>query len=98
MVYQPRLLCDQAALVEDSKIGNAADVESRCQLRVTLGIHLDDDGPPSHLCGRASDLWGRGTTGAAPSSPEIHQYGDARVFDNVVELLPINFERLIGGR
>ncbi len=60
---------------------------------MSLGVDLEDDRFPGHILGRARHFRRRRAAGTAPRRPEVHQHGNGRVFDDVVEENRIRRER-----
>jgi hypothetical protein len=79
------LLFDELSGGEYGEVWDAAYGEPSSEPLVLIGIDLEDEGLTRHvLCG-VRDLWGGGTTRAAPISPKIDQDGNARALDDFVE-------------
>src|SRR5215470_20256199 len=95
MIHHPCLLHNGAALIKHSEVWDATDVESRRQLGVALGIHLNDDGPARHVRSRTRHLGRRHVARTAPFCPEICKYRNARALHDFVELFRIDLERLV---
>src|SRR5215471_15212397 len=95
MVHKACSLRHKPALIQHDKIGDTTNVESRSQLGITLRVDLDDDGVARHPHRHACDLGRRHAAGSAPVCPEVYEYRNPRVMHDVVELLRIDFHRLI---
>ena len=94
MVHQSRLLRDGMAAVKNGEVGNAAHIEARGQLRITLGIHLNYNRTSRHIRSGSRNFRSGHPARAAPGCPKIDQHRDASLLDDLVEQLRIYFERL----
>jgi hypothetical protein len=83
--------------LENSEIWDATHVKPSGELRVFFSIDLDDQSFTRHILGSLCYL-GRGHfAGTAPVCPKIRQNRNPALLHNLVELLDINIERLVGG-
>ena len=84
-VDEAGLLLDEAATGEDGEVGDAAHVVTGGELRAGFGVDLEDEAAAGDLAGGAFDVRRGHAAGTAPFRPEIDEYRDARVGDDVVE-------------
>jgi hypothetical protein len=68
------------------------------QLRVLLSINFDYDGAAPHVGRSPGDLRRGNSAWAAPCCPEIYQHWDARILDNLIELLRIDVQGFVNRR
>src|ERR1700692_507903 len=97
MVDQPGLLRYRTTAVEDDKVRYAANMETGRELRIALGVNLDNE-RAARLIRRAGNLRCRHLTRTTPCRPEIDQHRDSGVLRDFVELLGVHFERFVHRR
>lgn len=85
VAYQASLLHHHSAAGENDKIGDAPNIEVPGQLRVFFRIHFKDNRLARHVRSRAQDFGSSGTTWPASLRPEVHEYGNANVLNNLVK-------------
>jgi hypothetical protein len=98
VVHEPRLLMDEFAPGENGEVGNALHVIAGGEFRVALRIDFEDDGLSCHFRSRSGDVRGGHSTGAAPFGPEVHQYRDCCVLNDVIEERSVCTDGLVRGR
>lgn len=98
VAYESGLLGDELAGVEDGEVGDATDVVAGGELRVLLGVDLEDEGAAGGVGGGLLDLGGGHAAGAAPVGPEVDEDGDAGVLDDLVEERGVGGDGLVDGR
>ena len=85
-IYQACLLELQPAAREHGEVRNALDVVPRCELRVPLGVNLEDDGPSGEIAGGLLYVRRGHAARTAPGRPEIHQHGNLAVTNDLIKL------------
>ena len=91
--YYPRLLDDDAAVLQDHEVWNALDVIPRGNFGMLLGIDFEHEGPAGHCCGHSFDFRSRRSTRPTPGRPEIHQDRERGLLNDLVEELLIGIDR-----
>ena len=98
MVYYARLLLYQAASRKDGKVRNSPHLVAVRQLRIALRVHLQHNGSSPHFRSGPLNFGGRYATRAAPGGPEVDQHRNASLANDLIELLNIDFHRLVDWR
>jgi len=94
---KPGLLHNRLATIQHNEVRNAAHIEARGQVGIAFSVHLDHDRAALHFFGSARNFRSCHAAGTAPHRPEIHQYWDSRLLDNVVQQIGICFQRFSNG-
>jgi hypothetical protein len=79
------LLRDWTSPGKNDEIGYATHVVTRGNLGVFLRINLEHDSLASHVSRRARDFRGGHAAGSAPVRPEIDEYGDLSIPNDLIE-------------
>src|SRR6516164_637489 len=95
MVDHARLLLHQPPSGKDSKVGNSTHLVASGQLRIALRIDLQHNGPSCHVYSGTLHFGSCHAARPAPGRPEVDQHGNAGLANDFVELLRIDFQRLV---
>ena len=98
MVHYARLLHYQAASGKYGKVRNSPHLVASRQLRIALRVNLQHNGSSRHFRSRPLNFGGRYATRAAPGGPEVDQHRNTSLANDLIELLNIDFHRLVDGR
>jgi hypothetical protein len=98
VTYDAGLLHYDAATSEDDKIGDAANIVTRGELRIFFRVDLYHYRFARHVGRGARHFRSSGVAGAAPIGPEVDEDGNGRVLNNFIELRIVHRERFRDGR
>ena len=98
VAYHAGLLHDWTAPRKNDEIRYATHVVTRSNLRVFLRIDLEDDSFAGHVSGRAGDFRGGHAAGSAPIRPEVDEYGDMSIPNDLIEQCVIGCQGFSDGR
>jgi hypothetical protein len=98
VAYHAGLLRDWTSPGKNDEIGYATHVVTRGNLGVLLRIDLEHDSLAGHVCGRARDFRGGHAAGSAPIRPEIDEYGDLSIPNDLIEQCVIGCQGFSDGR
>ena len=98
VAYHAGLLRDRAPPGKNDEIGYATHVVTRGNLGVFLRIDLEHDGFAGHVSRRARDFRGGHAAGSAPIRPEIDEYGNLSIPNDLIEQCFIGCQGFSDGR
>ena len=98
MVHYARLLLYQATFGKDGKVRNSPHLVAGRQLRIALRVNLQHNSSSRHFRGGPLNFGSRYATRAAPGGPEVDQHRNASLANDLIELLNIDYHRLVDWR